>query len=72
MTLRSKVWVSPKSDSAKDKYLKYLNSKNIVRLEHKRKDRWFFSSIDNPDYMFWVDYPNDNNWDYKELNNDTN
>ena len=45
---------------------------NIVRLEHKRKDRWFFSSIDNPDYMFWVDYPNDNNWDYKELNNDTN
>ena len=62
--LRSKVYVKPKSDNARQKFVKYLNSKNIVRLEHKRKDRWF--------YWFWVDYPDDDNWEYKELTGDAN
>ena len=53
--LRQKIYVSPKSDNAKLKFVKYLNSKNVVRLEHKREDRWFLSSLDDPDFWFWVD-----------------
>ena len=70
--LRSKVYVKPKSDNARQKFVKYLNSKNIVRLEHKRKDRWFFSALDDPENWFWVDYPDDDNWEYKELTGDAN
>ena len=68
--LRQKIYVSPKSDNAKLKFVKYLNSKNVVRLEHKREDRWFLSSLDDPDFWIWVDYPNDDNWEYKELGYD--
>lgn len=67
MTLRRKVWVSPISEQSKLTFVQYLNSKNIVRLEHKREDRIFLSSIDNPDFWFWINVNNDSNWEYKEL-----
>lgn len=62
--LRNKAKVTPKSDKAKKIFVEYLNSKPIVTVEHKREDRWFFSSIDNPDFWFWVDVPKDINWEY--------
>ena len=67
MTLRRKVWVSPISEQSKLTFVQYLNSKNIVRLEHRREDKIFLSSIDNPDYWFWINVNNDSNWEYKEL-----
>ena len=67
MTLRRKVWVSPISEQSKLTFVQYLNSKNIVRLEHKREDKIFLSSIDNPDFWFWINVNNDSNWEYKEL-----
>ena len=67
MTLRRKVWVSPISEQSKLTFVQYLNSKNIVRLKHKREDRIFLSSIDNPDFWFWINVNNDSNWEYKEL-----
>ena len=67
MTLRRKVWVTPISEQSKLTFVQYLNSKNIVRLEHKREDKIFLSSIDNPDYWFWINVNNDSNWEYKEL-----
>tara|TARA_B100001989_G_C24431459_1_gene409217 strand:- start:406 stop:612 length:207 start_codon:yes stop_codon:yes gene_type:complete len=65
--LRQKCKVSPKSEKAKHIFATYLNSKSIVHIEHKRDHRWFLSAIDNPDYWFWVDYPNDINWNYTEI-----
>ena len=65
--LRGKCKVTPKSDKAKEIFANYLNSKSLVYIEHKRPDRWIFSAIDNVDFWFWVDYPNDNNWDYYEV-----
>jgi|TARA_B100001250_G_scaffold100841_1_gene84780 hypothetical protein len=67
MTLRRKVWVSPISEQSKLTFVQYLNSKNIVRLEHRREDKIFLSSIDNPDFWFWINVNNDSNWEYKEL-----
>ena len=67
MTLRRKVWVSPISEQSKLTFVQYLNSKNIVRLEHRREDKIFLSSIDNPDFLFWINVNNDSNWEYKEL-----
>ena len=67
MTLRRKVWVSPISEQSKLTFVQYLNSKNIVRLEHRREDKIFLSSIDNPDFWFWINVNNDSNWYYKEL-----
>lgn len=67
MTLRRKVWVSPISEQSKLTFVQYLNSKNIVRLEHRREDKLFLSSIDNPDFWFWINVNNDSNWEYKEL-----
>ncbi len=67
MTLRRKVWVTPISEQSKLTFVQYLNSKNIVRLEHKREDKIFLSSIDNPDFWFWINVNNDSNWEYKEL-----
>ena len=67
MTLRRKVWVSPISEQSKLTFVQYLNSKNIVRLEHSREDKIFLSSIDNPDFWFWINVNNDSNWEYKEL-----
>jgi len=66
--LRGKAKVTPKSDKAKQIFADNLNSKSLVYVEHKRLDRWFFSSIDNVDYWFWVNYPHDNDWDYHEVN----
>ena len=65
--LRQKVWVKPISDQSKLTWVQYLNSKNIVRLEHRREDKIFLSSIDNPDFWFWINVNNDSNWEYKEL-----
>jgi len=65
--LRSKVYVKPKSDNARQKFVKYLNSKNIVRLEHRRSDKLFCSSMDNPDFWFWINVDNDKNWEYNIL-----
>ena len=65
--LRQKVWVTPISEQSKNIYVQYLNSKNIVHLEHKRQDRLFVSSIDNPDFWFWIDIDNDTNWEYNIL-----
>ena len=67
MTLRRKVGVSPISEQSKLTFVQYLNSKNIVRLEHRREDKIFLSSIDNPDFWFWINVNNDSNWEYKEL-----
>ena len=67
MTLRRNVWVSPISEQSKLTFVQYLNSKNIVRLEHRREDKIFLSSIDNPDFWFWINVNNDSNWEYKEL-----
>ena len=67
MTLRRKVWVSPISEQSTLTFVQYLNSKNIVRLEHRREDKIFLSSIDNPDFWFWINVNNDSNWEYKEL-----
>ncbi len=66
--LRQKVWVKPISEQSKLTWVQYLNSKNIVRLEHKRQDKIFVSSIDNPDFWFWINVNDDPNWEYKELN----
>ena len=63
--LRQKVWVKPISDQSKLTWVQYLNSKNIVQLEHKRIDRLFCSSLDNPDFWFWINKENDTNWEYK-------
>ena len=65
--LRNKAKVSPKSDKARETYTNYLNSKALVYIEHKRADRWFLSAIDNPDFWFWVDVPEDANWEYTEV-----
>ncbi len=63
--LRQKVWVTPISEQSKLTYVQYLNSKNIVKLEHKRQDKLFLSSLDNPDFWFWINIENDTNWEYK-------
>ena len=63
--LRQKVWVTPISEQSKLTYVQYLNSKIIVRLEHNRQDRLFVSSLDNPDFWFWINKENDTNWEYK-------
>ena len=65
--LRQKVWVSPISDQSKLTWVQYLNSKNIVQLEHKREDKLFLSSLDNPDFWFWINVDNDMNWEYNIL-----
>ena len=65
--LRQKVWVSPISDQSKLTWVQYLNSKNIVQLEHKREDKLFLSSLDNPDFWFWINVDNDKNWEYNIL-----
>lgn len=61
------MWVTPISEQSKLTYVQYLNSKNIVRLEHNRQDRLFVSSLDNPDFWFWINVKDDPNWEYKEL-----
>ena len=65
--LRQKVWVSPISEQSKLTCVQYLNSKNIVQLEHNRGDKLFCSSIDNPDFWFWINIDNDKNWEYNIL-----
>ena len=65
--LRQKVWVSPISEQSKLTWVQYLNSKNIVQLEHKRGDKIFLSSIDNPDFWFWINAEGDKNWEYNIL-----
>ena len=65
--LRQKVWVSPISEQSKLTWVQYLNSKNIVRLEHRRSDKLFLSSLDNPDFWFWINVDNDTNWEYNIL-----
>ena len=65
--LRQKVWVSPISEQSKLTWVQYLNSKNIVQLEHNRGDKIFCSSIDNPDFWFWINIDNDKNWEYNIL-----
>ena len=65
--LRQKVWVSPISEQSKLTSVQYLNSKNIVQLEHNRGDKLFCSSIDNPDFWFWINIDNDKNWEYNIL-----
>ena len=65
--LRNKATVSPKNDKAKHLYATYLNNKALVYIEHKTAKRRFFSAIDNPDYWFWVDVPEDANWNYQEI-----
>ena len=62
--LRQKVWVSPISEQSKLTWVQYLNSKNIVQLEHRRSDKLFLSSMDNPDFWFWINVDNDKNWEY--------
>ena len=62
--LRQKVWVSPISKQSQLTWVQYLNSKNIVQLEHRRSDKIFCSSIDNPDFWFWINIDNDKNWEY--------
>ena len=59
------MWVTPISEQSKLTYVQYLNSKNIVRLEHNRQDRLFVSSLDNPDFWFWINKENDTNWEDK-------
>ncbi len=65
--LRQKVWVSPISEKSKNTWVQYLNSKNIVRLEHRRSDKLFCSSMDNPDFWFWINVDNDKDWEYNIL-----
>jgi hypothetical protein len=65
--LRQKAVVYPKTYKAFVNYANHLNNNPVVNIEHKREDRWFFSSPDNPDYWFWVDAPEDVNWSYREL-----
>ena len=65
--LRRKVWVSPISEQSKLTWVQYLNSKNIVQLEHQRTDKLFLSSIDNPDFWFWINVEGDTNWEYNIL-----
>ena len=65
--LRQKVWVSPISEKSKNTWVQYLNSKNIVRLEHRRSDKLFLSSMDNPDFWFWINVDNDKDWEYNIL-----
>jgi hypothetical protein len=67
MTLRRKVWVTPISKQSKLTFSTYLNSRNIVTLEHKRSDKIFLSAPDNPDFWFWINVKDDPNWEYKEL-----
>ena len=62
--LRQKVWVSPISEQSMLTWVQYLNSKNIVRLEHRRSDKLFLSSLDNPDFWFWINVDNDKDWEY--------
>jgi len=62
--LRQKVWVSPISEQSMLTWVQYLNSKNIVRLEHRRSDKLFCSSMDNPDFWFWINVDNDKDWEY--------
>ena len=65
--LRQRVWVSPISEQSKLTWVQYLNSKNIVQLEHRRSDKLFLSSMDNPDFWFWINVDNDKNWEYNIL-----
>ena len=65
--LRQKVWVTPISEQSQLTWVQYLNSKNIVRLEHRRTDKIFCSSMDNPDFWFWINVDNDKDWEYNIL-----
>ena len=65
--LRRKVWVSPISEQSKLTWGQYLNSKNIVQLENQRTDKIFVSSLDNPDFWFWINVEGDTNWEYNIL-----
>jgi len=65
--LRAKALVYPKTHKAVVNYANYLNSNPLVHIEHKEAQRWFFSAIDNSDYWFWVDVPEDENWSFREL-----
>lgn len=60
--LRNTATVIPISEKARNDFANYLNNKNQVRVEHKKGNRIFVSAWDNPDYWFWVDAPQDDNW----------
>ena len=45
-----------------------MNNNPYVRIEHKKDNgRIIVSSEHNVDYWFWVDPPDDVNWDLEEL-----
>lgn len=68
MTIRNTAIVQPKSDKARINLANYMNGSTFVYIEHRRSDgRIFVSSEANRDYWFWIDTPDDPNWDIMEL-----
>jgi len=68
MTLRNLAKVTAKSDFARSNLANYMNNNPYVRIEHKKDNgRIIVSSEHNVDYWFWVDPPDDVNWDLEEL-----
>lgn len=68
MTLRNLAKVTPKSDTARSNFANYMNNNEYVRIEHKKPNgRIVVSSQHNVDYWFWVDPPDDPNWDIEVL-----
>ena len=68
MTLRNLAKVTPKSDTARSNFANYMNNNEYVRIEHKKANgRIIVSSQHNVDYWFWVDPPDDQNWDIEVL-----
>lgn len=68
MTVRNTAIVQPKSERARINLANYMNGSTFVYVEHKRKDgRVFVSSEANREYWFWIDPPDDPNWDIMYL-----
>ena len=68
MTIRNTAIVQPKSERARINLANYMNGSTFVYVEHKRADgRIFVSSEANREYWFWIDPPDDPNWEIMEL-----
>jgi len=68
MTVRNTGIVKPKSEKARINLANYMNGSTFVYIEHKREDgRIFVSSEANREYWFWIDTPEDPNWELMEL-----
>ena len=68
MALRQMAIVQAKSERARINLATYMGGSTFVYIENKREDgRIFVSSEYTREYWFWIDPPDDPNWDYMEV-----